>query len=690
MLLPRASVPSDADGDVEEVEDELLQLTDVPVDDKGPVDDFKAPAGFFDSKFDAHMDHMHRDLEQGGSVPGHLKAALAAEHEKAFDTETDDTLEHHRAHKVGSISEQTIHHNDMLPGFDILELDAPASTPAPTHAGKGKMVYDDTTGWHMQVPAGDKRQDRGATASADADDDRVDVGTTTTVNGVSKELPTPMATAHVPVKVSFRDVHGKLWVEEEVATTERGITSEEELYRQESLEAPNTQDAHAMLPLDTSARKPAKPAHASAHALGRDAWQAKEAARARVSTHKDDDDGIAGQDDTLVIEEVPKTVAKRPDTNHYITNAAAKKPDTNHYTTNAAAKRPGTNHYITNAAAKRPDTTESIAAEFLSELGARRDTAEHVSLLGARRDAPSLSVCKPMALEDVAEDALSTAEKQNHALIPQPRVLSLNAKGSSGHFVFANKTGLVVVIPAATDAQKTSFGAAAEAAGEGAAAAAAAAVESIAAELRAETTNAVQAMVDGLSRVDILLDEIVFVQEGVDDTSDKLYAEFDNYVTLQLQSAEGGEAGDAEGPHTTETPWAGPEGYSLEVSTKAVVIVAGHGRGLFYAVQSVLSYAFDSFNTAEEDGGWEEDGEWTQADTAGSKVRVPMLRIADSPRFKWRGLQVDSARNFLPVAQLMQTIEVRAASCACCLLCVLPLVHARCCRRHAPSRMHIT
>ncbi len=86
------------------------------------------------------------------------------------------------------------------------------------------------------------------------------------------------------------------------------------------------------------------------------------------------------------------------------------------------------------------------------------------------------------------------------------------------------------------------------------------------------------------------------------------------------------------------------EAYTLEVNTDNTVhIVGSDAAGLFYGVQSFLAL-FDAkyaLHPADE-------------------MRLPLVRIEDAPRFGYRGVHVDVARNFHSVQSLQKTIDILA------------------------------
>ncbi|MCL5280784.1 MAG: family 20 glycosylhydrolase [Planctomycetes bacterium] len=90
----------------------------------------------------------------------------------------------------------------------------------------------------------------------------------------------------------------------------------------------------------------------------------------------------------------------------------------------------------------------------------------------------------------------------------------------------------------------------------------------------------------------------------------------------------------------------GEEGYELEATTTAVMIRAAAPAGLFYGIQTLrqlLPAAIFSKQKVE-----------------GVPGTVPCVRITDHPRFAWRGLLIDPARHFIPVADVEQYLDTMA------------------------------
>lgn len=92
-------------------------------------------------------------------------------------------------------------------------------------------------------------------------------------------------------------------------------------------------------------------------------------------------------------------------------------------------------------------------------------------------------------------------------------------------------------------------------------------------------------------------------------------------------------------------PALGEEGYALTVDPGGVALTAYRPAGLFRGVQTIrqlLPPAIES-RTAQP-------GPW----------KIPAVSIRDVPRFVWRGVMLDVARHFFPVADVKHLIEIMA------------------------------
>ena len=90
----------------------------------------------------------------------------------------------------------------------------------------------------------------------------------------------------------------------------------------------------------------------------------------------------------------------------------------------------------------------------------------------------------------------------------------------------------------------------------------------------------------------------------------------------------------------------GNEGYRLEVTPARIDLRAAGPAGLFYGIQTLRQLLPPDIyrNTPVEGVAW----------------TVPCVRVTDRPRFGWRGLLVDPARHFIPVADVKTFIDAMA------------------------------
>ncbi len=82
----------------------------------------------------------------------------------------------------------------------------------------------------------------------------------------------------------------------------------------------------------------------------------------------------------------------------------------------------------------------------------------------------------------------------------------------------------------------------------------------------------------------------------------------------------------------------GKEGYTLDVSEKAVVLKANTVSGLFYALQT-----FDQLLPLEA--------------LSSRNIAIPACKIKDYPRFGWRGLMLDVSRHFFTTNEVKEYID---------------------------------
>ncbi len=82
------------------------------------------------------------------------------------------------------------------------------------------------------------------------------------------------------------------------------------------------------------------------------------------------------------------------------------------------------------------------------------------------------------------------------------------------------------------------------------------------------------------------------------------------------------------------------EGYQLSISNNSILIRGHDNAGVFYGLQSLLSLL--------------------PATITNQKYSLPQLHVSDSPRFAWRGMHYDMARNFHGKAVTLRLIEQMA------------------------------
>lgn len=88
------------------------------------------------------------------------------------------------------------------------------------------------------------------------------------------------------------------------------------------------------------------------------------------------------------------------------------------------------------------------------------------------------------------------------------------------------------------------------------------------------------------------------------------------------------------------------EGYRLDITTNKIQIRAKNAIGVFYAVQSLLQLLPDAIGQDK----LQQNISWS----------VPCLSIIDAPRFAYRGVMLDVARNYMPIEFLKKLIDLLA------------------------------
>lgn len=90
----------------------------------------------------------------------------------------------------------------------------------------------------------------------------------------------------------------------------------------------------------------------------------------------------------------------------------------------------------------------------------------------------------------------------------------------------------------------------------------------------------------------------------------------------------------------------GAEGYELTATPDKVVIRAPRAAGLFYGVQTIRQLLPPQVEDSEK--------------TADVTWAIPAIRVVDKPRFRWRGLLMDSSRTFQPIPYLKRCVDLLA------------------------------
>lgn len=82
------------------------------------------------------------------------------------------------------------------------------------------------------------------------------------------------------------------------------------------------------------------------------------------------------------------------------------------------------------------------------------------------------------------------------------------------------------------------------------------------------------------------------------------------------------------------------EAYKISMTPNVIILSAGTGNGLFYAIQSFIQLLPN--------------------EKSGKTISLKCLNIKDEPRFAWRGMHLDVCRHFYPVEFVKKYIDVLA------------------------------
>ena len=89
-----------------------------------------------------------------------------------------------------------------------------------------------------------------------------------------------------------------------------------------------------------------------------------------------------------------------------------------------------------------------------------------------------------------------------------------------------------------------------------------------------------------------------------------------------------------------------PEGYVLEVGAAGIDIRGGSPAGLHHAVRTLRQLL--------------PAASLRRAPISGDPLPLPFVSIEDAPRFAWRGVLLDVARHFMPVAEVLRFLDLAA------------------------------
>ena len=87
------------------------------------------------------------------------------------------------------------------------------------------------------------------------------------------------------------------------------------------------------------------------------------------------------------------------------------------------------------------------------------------------------------------------------------------------------------------------------------------------------------------------------------------------------------------------------EGYRLEVRPDQIILSAATDRGAFWGIQTLRQLLPAAFENGQYDG---------------RLLAIPCVRIADSPRFPYRGMHLDVGRHFFPIGFIKKYIDALA------------------------------
>lgn len=139
-------------------------------------------------------------------------------------------------------------------------------------------------------------------------------------------------------------------------------------------------------------------------------------------------------------------------------------------------------------------------------------------------------------------------------------------------------------------------------------------------------------------------DTVIIAPTELHSAAQRLAVRIETATYWKLPILDSSEAANRIEFHLSEATLENNEAYTLKVTADRVTITASHNSGAFYGVQSLLQL----FPAAIYDAQPRPDLVWT----------ATAAEIEDAPRFRWRGVMLDSSRYYQPVAALKKYIDV--------------------------------
>ncbi|MFD4241556.1 beta-N-acetylhexosaminidase [Streptomyces sp. NPDC058525] len=118
-------------------------------------------------------------------------------------------------------------------------------------------------------------------------------------------------------------------------------------------------------------------------------------------------------------------------------------------------------------------------------------------------------------------------------------------------------------------------------------------------------------------------------------------------IRLRIDPAVGAGQGPESGPGSASVSGPASEAYALTVDRTGVELAGASEAGLFWGVQTLRQLLGPDAHR--------------KAPLPGRTWSLPYVRIADAPRFGWRGLMLDVARHFMPKDGVLRYIDLLAA-----------------------------